>query len=662
MNAFADSNINSIINRNENADNFSIPYNKQVTIDELLKRNDELNYLLSKYEYILKEYQNKYGNDLYNQVENKLSESDNQNMNFFNKNILESVSLVKELEIKLQEKDHIIKQLLNEKANIESDNNKLKAENYNLEQLNENLQKNNDEIYNALNERTKKKQNNILNKTLDFNAREKGNEILGDGEVPLNMNSNININKNNISDQNFYNTMKENYNNFLMKEKKDYQEKYEYEDMIKKYKIENENLRSQVFSLQNKLKEEMEEITKLENDSNLKQISINQLEISVNTLKPQIEEYKNSYESLENRKNKETDNLLNELKEMRAKLEEYKRKNNKLEDDNSRSKNIIENLNLKIGELNSELQLLQEMNKFNDDALKINKDSQYLENLNKREIDNLNLEKEKINKKLRMKEEQIRKINAEYSNLFREKINEFENLNSITKNKYEEIIRNKENEIKDIKASILTYKFERDKYLSDCNLYKNEYDKINQTFHTENDYYIKQFEQAKTELNNISSKNNGIINELQIKNNQLENENKRMNDNINSLQNDKKKYEQNIKHLEAENNDLQKENNYLKQNNDKYMREKSSYTKELEKLHSQHKYEREQDKEINQNKIMQLENIVEKQKKQLSTIEGKAWDMVKKQQAITEKYKKELKETINYYEGIINGKASNDKF
>jgi chromosome segregation ATPase len=662
MNAFADSNINSIINRNENADNFSIPYNKQVTIDELLKRNDELNYLLSKYEYILKEYQNKYGNDLYNQVENKLSESDNQNMNFFNKNILESVSLVKELEIKLQEKDHIIKQLLNEKANIESDNNKLKAENYNLEQLNENLQKNNDEIYNALNERTKKKQNNIFNKTLDFNAREKGNEILGNGEVPLNMNSNININKNNISDQNFYNTMKENYNNFLMKEKKDYQEKYEYEDMIKKYKIENENLRSQVFSLQNKLKEEMEEITKLENDSNLKQISINQLEISVNTLKPQIEEYKNSYESLENRKNKETDNLLNELKEMRAKLEEYKRKNNKLEDDNSRSKNIIENLNLKIGELNSELQLLQEMNKFNDDALKINKDSQYLENLNKREIDNLNLEKEKINKKLQMKEEQIRKINAEYSNLFREKINEFENLNSITKNKYEEIIRNKENEIKDIKASILTYKFERDKYLSDCNLYKNEYDKINQTFHTENDYYIKQFEQAKTELNNISSKNNGIINELQIKNNQLENENKRMNDNINSLQNDKKKYEQNIKHLEAENNDLQKENNYLKQNNDKYMREKSSYTKELEKLHSQHKYEREQDKEINQNKIIQLENIVEKQKKQLSTIEGKAWDMVKKQQAITEKYKKELKETINYYEGIINGKVSNDKF
>lgn len=653
--------LNSIINRPENGDNLSIPFNNQITIDELLKENSKLKYLLSKYDYILKEYQNKYGNELYNQVENQLSELDNQNK-IFNKNLLESISLVKEFAKKLQEKDNFIKHLLNEKANLESENNNIIADKYKSEQKLEKLQKDYDEIYDALNERTKKKENNIYNKTLDFNIREKGNEILGEAEEPINMNSKMNIDRNNISNQNLYNTMKENFNNFLMKEKMEFQEKYEYQDMINKYKIENENLRNKVLSLQNKLKEEMEEITHLENDSNQKQIAINQLEISINTLKPQIEEYKNSYESLENRKNKETDNLLNELKELRTKLEEYKRKNNKLEDDNSRSKNTIENLNLKISDLNSELQLLQEMNKFNSDALKINKDSQYLENLNKREIDNLNLEKEKIKQKLQMKEDQIRKINTEYSNLLREQINEFDKMNEITKNKYEEIIRNKENEIKDLKTSILTYKIERDKYLSDYNLYKSEYDKINQTFHTENEFYIKQFEQAKNDLNNISSKNNGTINELQIKNNKLENENKRMNDNINSLQNEKKNYEQHIKNLESNNYNLEKDNNQLKKENDMYMREKSSHLKELERLHSKHEYEKKQDEEMNKNKIIKLENIVEKQKKQLSTIEAKAWDMIKKQQAITEKYKKELKDTINYYEGIINGKVSNDKF
>jgi hypothetical protein len=220
---YDDSNINSIINRPKNEDNCSIPFNKQVAIDELLKEIDKLKYLLSMYDYILKEYQNKYGHDLYNQAE-----LDSQNINIFNKNILESVSLVKELESKLQEKDYLIKHLLNEKANLESDNNNLKAENYKLEQDIEKLQKVNDDFYKELNERTKKKQNNMFNKTLDFNVREKANEILGDGEEPINMNSNNNINRNNISNQNFYNTIKENYNNFLMKEKKDYQEKYEF--------------------------------------------------------------------------------------------------------------------------------------------------------------------------------------------------------------------------------------------------------------------------------------------------------------------------------------------------------------------------------------------------------------------------------------------------
>ena len=48
--------------------------------------------------------------------------------------------------------------------------------------------------------------------------------------------------------------------------------------------------------------------------------------------------------------------------------------------------------------------------------------------------------------------------------------------------------------------------------------------------------------------------------------------------------------------------------------------------------------------------------MVEKQKKQLSLAEGKALDMIKKQQMLTEKYKKELQNAITHYENIINGK------
>ena len=49
----------------------------------------------------------------------------------------------------------------------------------------------------------------------------------------------------------------------------------------------------------------------------------------------------------------------------------------------------------------------------------------------------------------------------------------YETINNIAKNKYEDIINNKENEMEELKAAILTYKIERDKYLN------NKMDKFN---------------------------------------------------------------------------------------------------------------------------------------------------------------------------------------
>ena len=63
----------------------------------------------------------------------------------------------------------------------------------------------------------------------------------------------------------------------------------------------------------------------------------------------------------------------------------------------------------------------------------------------------------------------------------------------------------------------------------------------------------------------------------------------------------------------------------------------------------------EQEKEFYDNKIINLENIINNQKEKLSMAESKALEMVKKQQQITEKYKIELKNTINYYQNLYGG-------
>ena len=55
-------------------------------------------------------------------------------------------------------------------------------------------------------------------------------------------------------------------------------------------------------------------------------------------------------------------------------------------------------------------------------------------------------------------------------------------------------------------------------------------------------------------------------------------------------------------------------------------------------------------------KAINLQNQVEKQKNQLKLMENKAFENLKKQQDLTEKYKKELNNTIKYYENIINGR------
>ena len=666
-------NKNSIVNRpkNNELDNLDIEQKNYITIEELNKENLELTYVLNQYKIILKEYQYKYGNELYNQLQKQLMNLDEQDQDIsYKKNLLESIPIFKEYEKRLKENADYIAHLLEEKANLERDNKSIKEENLDLQSKLEESEKQNNELYNALEERIKSKDtnrikynktfsNNINNNNInninikEDNNQDKGGIGLGDTGLNINNNSNSNIGM-------LFNTMKENYNNLLNKQRNEYKEKIDYEDIINKLKIENNNIKNQLFSLQNKFKQEIDEKTKIENDSNLKQIEIDRLNIDNQTLKKELNEYKDAYNSLEMRKNNETDNLINELKDKRNDIDDYKNKNKRLEEQNSKYK--VENAQLK--QENDGL-------KFDRDKLtKIMSDSdmaiqnaiekeKYADNLiksYKKKADEINLEKEKLNIKIRMKENQINKINAEYGNLLKEKLNEYEISNNITKNKYEDIIKNKDNEIRELKASILSYKIEKDKYFSDYNLIQSEYDKIYQQFNIENDGYIKKYEESQNKLNNIENEYIGKINDLTIKNENYEGELKAIKNEYNKYKLSEKTNEQKIRNLEREGDELKRQNEELRRKSDNLEKQNYAYINERERLKAQHKMRLEKDKEFYENKTIYLENEIQKKNKQLSLAEGKALDMVKKQQKMTEKYKKELENTINHYENIINGR------
>ena len=93
-----------------------------------------------------------------------------------------------------------------------------------------------------------------------------------------------------------------------------------------------------------------------------------------------------------------------------------------------------------------------------------------------------------------------------------------------------------------------------------------------------------------------------------------------------------------------------------KKNSNIYIKHNSAYIKEIERIKQRFQIELEQIKENYDNKILYLENTIEKQKNQLSLTQNKDFDMVEKQKEITEKVKKELKDTIYYYDNFYGGR------
>lgn len=643
----------------ENEDN--IPINYQIMENNqkelLLKENRNYSFILKKYNYILKEYQEKYNYEIFDKLMKEYDSNEEMKANLNQRDLSSTIRLVLEYENKMREQNDLIKTLREEKERLVLEKQKIIEENNEYQNEIEKLKNDYDEIFKELEERTKQKKNidksktfpllNLINNKEDIN---KGPQIEMD-KTQTNFNNNFENSMNNIPK-----TM----NNFINKENLNLKEKIDYEEMITKLKREIDNLKNQLYSLQNRLKQEMEETKKVENENNTKAKEINELLIDNKAYKVQLNEYKESYDALEKRKENEVQNLIGELKDIMQSNDNYKIRNKNLEEENSNykfenSKLKQENEGLKfdrdhltkiLEDSNTAVQNVAEKEKYFDNMIKTYK----------KKNDEINLEKEKLNQKLKMKENQLNKISTDFGNLLKEKMNNYETINNITKNKFEDIINNKDNEIKELKAAILTYKIERDKYLNDYNLFKNEYDKIEQKFNVENEIYIKKYEEAQNTLNNKQNESISQINELKMEKLNLEHENKMIKEEIKEKNQKEKANELKIKHLEKNEDNLMRENADLKKNSDIYLKQNAAYIKEIERIKQRFQVELEQVKENYDNKVLYLENTIEKQRNQLSLAESKAFEMVRQQKEITEKVKKELKDTINYYENFYGGR------
>jgi len=228
----------------ENEDN--IPINYQIMENNqkelLLKENRNYSFILKKYNYILKEYQEKYNYEIFDKLMKEYDSNEEMKANLNQRDLSSTIRLVLEYENKMREQNDLIKTLREEKERLVLEKQKIIEENNEYQNEIEKLKNDYDEIFKELEERTKQKKNidksktfpllNLINNKEDVN---KGPQIEMD-KTQTNFNNNFENSMNNIPK-----TM----NNFINKENLNLKEKIDYEEMITKLKREIDNLKNQ---------------------------------------------------------------------------------------------------------------------------------------------------------------------------------------------------------------------------------------------------------------------------------------------------------------------------------------------------------------------------------------------------------------------------------
>ena len=183
--------------------------------EQLLKENRNYSFVLKKYNVILKEYQEKYNYEIFDKLMKELESNEELKSNLNQRDLSTTVRLILEYEKKLKEQNIVIKNLREEKERLDLDKQKIIEENNEFQNEIEKLKNDNDEIYKALEERTKQKQNKDKSKTFPImNFSNINDDIKKGPQIEMEKTkSNFNDNLGNSSN-NFAKTM----NNFMNKE------------------------------------------------------------------------------------------------------------------------------------------------------------------------------------------------------------------------------------------------------------------------------------------------------------------------------------------------------------------------------------------------------------------------------------------------------------
>ena len=194
---------------------------------------------------------------------------------------------------------------------------------------------------------------------------------------------------------------------------------------------------------------------------------------------------------------------------------------------------------------------------------------------------------------------------------------------------------------------------ERDKYQSEYTILKKEYEKLTSIFSEENDKCIRRFEENEKnsfkQINLLQDKYNEILRRYDM----LENEKKNIEFELKEFRSQDSSRDKLIYKFNKNEEETEKLIQKLKITNTTLLKEKENLERELERNKAMNETKSKQLIEKYEMKILVLENSLKYQQDQYNSSEDKAFEVLKKQEAITNKIREEYIKTVTYYENEV---------
>ena len=656
----------NVLPRHDDLDVLSQQVKYREDLETLKRENESLQFIVSKYNIILTEYHKKYGNELCLEIDKVLSNNEianipnytmlNQNdMVSLKRKLVENISLFKEYEKKLLDKDQKLSLLNKDLTRVQSSIQNMLVEKEELQKENAKLQEDTNELNALINNNNVISDNDNVN--VEDNDEHNKQTFNFKGSVSALKSKNQKL-KNEITELKLKVEQYENDFNDL-KEKIDVCSQTKLKDEMEYNHLKEENvvLSNDIQRLQNLINNKALEILALENNKTKHKSREDKLRTENDLYKKENSNFKNLYDELAKRKDVQINSLTNENDEIKNELFTLKRKLKSKDETESDQTFEIAKLKQENAIMKSDIEHLSKIIDDSNLAVKTaNEKEQYVDSIvknYKQKLDDAILEKDKATIKYKHQENQLNKLTNEYTTIAREKAMIYDNMLTSSKRKYDEIIQTKNEEIAQIKTDILGFKMEKDKYHSDYTLLLKEYEKIKNNYHIENNNYISKYEDVQRRFVAKSKEYENNIMQLNITIDHLETDNKTYLAEINSFKQNQKLREAQFANITKNENDLRKQLNKIKEKLFMYTKDNERLRSEIELQNDLYQSKIGNVKEEYDLKIIRLENVINHQKEQLNLIEGRTYDMLKKQERLTEKFKKEYFNTIEFYEAKL---------